>query len=376
VDADQLAGYTWWPWGWVLVVLPASTLLPAAAAVAVVAWHAVGHPDAGPRRVGAMFVAAATLPPASALFLALTGDTESAWTLMVRDYTLGLWRLLVPLMVTYALLRYGLFDVNVRLKAGLRRGIIVALFTLTFFVVFETAEALVAGDRGVLFGIVAAGLLALANRPVERFGQRAADALMPSVKPLPQLRLAEKQRLYLDQLDLVRQDQAVSAKERRMLQRLASALGFTDEEVAALERGDTMFVDEAPVVVPGTRQSASAMARGLVVAAAAAVTFGVLSQGLEFLVPISNFQAGLFTAAIISLLLGRVEALAGHLTRGDQSLAAGQETALADALREAWSDGVLSARDRQFLGHLETELGILPGQRRRIERRVRRELRL
>lgn len=288
----------------------------------------------------------------------------------VRPFLIGTVRLVVPLLLAYALLRYSLFSLDIQIKAGVRRGILLGLFVGVFFLVSEAAEAIVASHVAPVIGVVSAGLLAVVGKPIQRLGERAADGVMPDTKPVHKLGSQERFAMYRDHFSLVQQDGTVSDKERRMLGRLAAALEMSENEAADVEAGRMPKRDEPPPALD--KASTSRVLRVTLSIVGTGLVFGIVSAVLESLFDASSFAVGLVCAAAVALLLEPIEALASRLTKR-RKLSPRQEAAMRDALVEAWADGELSDRDKAYLSALQKRLRITRGERRRIERGVRQK---
>lgn len=257
---------------------------------------------------------------------------------------------------------------------------------MTFFVVSESAQSLAQGDRGPFFGIASAGLLALASRPVQGFASRVSDQLMPDTKPIAQQTYAERLRFYADQYELLAHDGTVTPKERHLLQRLQRTLALPDEVVsrieerADLEQAAAGATQDVPGDVAQRPDSGLEIAiKGTLAASALALVFGMLSQGIVTVIPLSNQVAGLLAAAVVAFLLGPLETLADRLTHRldpraatDAKDEAERHRAFAAALDTAFEDGHLSERDLAYLAGLQQRLRISRATRWRMERRARR----
>ncbi len=351
----------WLPWAWGLSILPVLALpLAVASCVALLPVLLRSRTDRELQEIGRFFFVAVPLAVLSG-FAGLLGISR------LDDLALGTWRLVLPLAATYALMRYQLFSIDIRLKAGVKRAILVALFVGVFFLISEAAEALVSADKAPLFGVVSASLLAVLGKPIQRLADRAANGVMPDTQPIEKLGSQARFQLYRDQFLLVQQDRRVSPKERRMLTRLAAVLTITEDEADDLELGEMPTRDEpAP---PRPKRSASRIARSVVAVLGTAAVFGGVSAILEALANPSSFATGLVTAAFVALLLGPIESLSERLTRR-RELNPAKEQAMRDALADAWADGNLSGRDEAFLAALQKRLGASKADRRRIEAEV------
>ena len=173
-----------------------------------------------------------------------------------------------------------------------------------------------------------------------------------------------------------------------MLGRLQRTLSLSDEAVFDLETvghvqregEDRLHAAMPDPVRAETKDSRLEIAiKTAVVAGAMALFFGMLSQGIESVIPISGTLAGLLSAAAVALLLGPLETLADRLTHRIDPTAATEardekerKRAFAAALRTALEDGSLSARDLEYLNSLQARLGITRSMRWRLERQARR----
>ena len=218
------APYPWLPWGWATAILPAFTILPALVALVLVAAHA-RDADARTRSLQHAFLLVCIFPVAAALWLTSLDYTSAFLGGLSGRITLGFWRLILPLLVTYSLLRYQLFDIDVKVKAAIRPGTIAFVFTLIFFGVGELTESLIQDYRGPSVALMVAGVVTIILKPVEELlSSRLANKMFPGVKPLDRLGPQERRTLFEQQLALALQDGVVSPREQRVLERLQRRL--------------------------------------------------------------------------------------------------------------------------------------------------------
>lgn len=374
----------WLPWSWTRSLLPPLALpISIAACIRILPVLRQAQQDPELQEVKRFFAFGLPLALVTpfARLLPYSGADQ------LSTFILAIWRMAIPLLLSYALLRHQLFDIDLKLKDGVRRGIILGAFTVTFFLVSEAAESLVQGNHGPWFGVAGAGLLAMGSRPLQGFANRTADSLMPDTKPIAQQSYAERQRFYLDQFRLVSLDGKVSPKERRMLDRLRVTLALPHDAADRLEASgetpdpDAAGHDDVHEVEQAKDTKFELVLRGTIAASVLAFVFGMLSQGLETIIPVSNQVAGLIGAAVVALSLGPLEDLADRLTyRIDPSKATDakdeeeRRQAFRAALVTALEDGSLSERDLQYLTGLQKRLRIPWATRWRLERQVRRSL--
>lgn len=155
----------------------------------------------------------------------------------VGGFLLGIWRLALPIAAGYALLRHSMFDLGEKARTTLHRATIGAVFVATFFVVSEITESLLTQKLGTALGILAAGLLAFALEPLQRFAQRVALTAVPGPVLSPDLPIEQRRALYRDGAILAWEDGALDASERAMLDRLRAALALPEDEARSIEEG-------------------------------------------------------------------------------------------------------------------------------------------
>jgi hypothetical protein len=146
----------------------------------------------------------------------------------------GVARTLTVLLLAYAILRGQLLDIDVKIKWGIRRGTLAAIFVGVFFVVSQIAQNYFA-QYGVLAGGVAAGVLLFGLSPLQRLAERVADRAMPGVKSAGEMSHPERVALYRSQAQAAWEDGNMTRDERRLLDRLQQNLGLTREEASRLE---------------------------------------------------------------------------------------------------------------------------------------------
>jgi len=149
-------------------------------------------------------------------------------------FFLGLWRLSLPLLATYALVRFGLFELEVRMKRSIQRVVVAVLFVLVFFAVSEGAENLL-GGTGSVYGLLAAILLALLLTPLERVADRIADAAMPDVASVHELGRHERRLLYTALARSAWSSGRVSPDERKLLDVARGHLGIEAKQAERIE---------------------------------------------------------------------------------------------------------------------------------------------
>lgn len=144
------------------------------------------------------------------------------------------WRLAMPALVTYGLLRHSLFGVDLKVRATVRRGAVAAMFLAVFFVVTEIAQNWLQ-QYGVVAGGVAAGLLLFALAPLQRLAERFAAQAVPDARAVENMAEAERHHLYSGLLHAAWADGRLDPGERRMLESARRQLGIAAEKALELE---------------------------------------------------------------------------------------------------------------------------------------------
>lgn len=143
--------------------------------------------------------------------------------------------LALVLLLAYAILKVQLFDIDLRIKRGIRRSTIAAVFVAGFFIVEQLVQNFFTGRFGMLLGAVAAGLMLFAFGPIRRFAEALADGAMPAVAATPEYVVYRKLEVYRAAFEGLYADALVSDKERAMLDRLRIKLGIHARDALAIE---------------------------------------------------------------------------------------------------------------------------------------------
>ena len=145
--------------------------------------------------------------------------------------------LIFGVIITYALARARLFDIDLRLKLTVSRGTVVAAFTFVFILVSQLVEAFFQDNFGqnYIIAALACGLLLFALTPLQRWAERLADGAMPDVQRTRTYEDRRKQDVYRQALADVWSDGRITVKERRLLDAFAAQLHLDPTEAAQLE---------------------------------------------------------------------------------------------------------------------------------------------
>jgi hypothetical protein len=148
----------------------------------------------------------------------------------------GIARLVGMGLLTYAILRHQLLDIEVKLKWTINRGTLAGVFLAVFFIVAQLAQSYLSSELGLLAGGVAAGLMLFALTPLQRFAERVADTAMPGVKAASAMSAAERVQVYRDAAHEAWSDGVLERNERALLDKLQQSLRLSRDEAMRIEQ--------------------------------------------------------------------------------------------------------------------------------------------
>ncbi|HEV8360830.1 MAG TPA: protein kinase, partial [Candidatus Thermoplasmatota archaeon] len=211
---------------WLVSVQPAISLALVLLTLVYVAVQAVREP-APDRRGVAWYVALVPFALASTvLFVALPDPPRG--TVIIA--TSAFWRLVLPALTVYALLRHHLFDLDLRVKRTVRRSSVAAAFVALYLVGSQVAARLLPEAWGPLVGLSFAGLLLLGFAPLQRAAERFADAVFPGVSPSEAYLQPRRIEAYRSALEDTLARGAPSAEDVGRLARLRRELGLSERD--------------------------------------------------------------------------------------------------------------------------------------------------
>jgi hypothetical protein len=139
------------------------------------------------------------------------------------------------LLLSYGILKVQLFDIDLRIKRGIRRSTVAAVFVAVFLMVEQFVQNYFTGQFGLLLGAVAAGLMLFGIGHIRHFAEALANGAMPTVSATPEYVAYRKLEVYRAAFEGLYADAVVSDKERAMLDRLRVKLGIAPGDALALE---------------------------------------------------------------------------------------------------------------------------------------------
>ncbi len=177
------------------------------------------------------------------IVLVYYGWTETTWDELINDRATYFWLALsyqmavilyVPL-VAYGVLRTQLFDVDLRIKRGLRRGTVAAAFVATFFVVSELAGNYLSARFGTVLGVLGTGTLVFFLDPIQRAAERVSNAAMPNTVATPEYEAFRKLQVYDSALHAAFEDGHISDRQRRVLDSMIDTMGIDRQTARRME---------------------------------------------------------------------------------------------------------------------------------------------
>lgn len=233
--------------GATLLYVMLSLLFTYALVASIHAWRAA-EPGAARARAGSFALAFGFRDTcwgfvyAGAIWLIFTGKyaiTETnaddpAQALLSSVYACGT-LLYVPL-IAYGILRTHLFDIDLRLQWTIRQSTVASVFVAIFYLASEGADRFLSSELGNIAGLLAAALVMFFLAPLQRLADRVASAAMPNTRNTPEYTAFRKMQVYEHALAEAQYEGGVSAKERRLLERLRESLGISQADAESIER--------------------------------------------------------------------------------------------------------------------------------------------
>lgn len=224
--------------------------LALAPALIGLAWMArIAARDPAFRSKAQVLGALAVLLAASGLYVGWNVRAGANW--LPGLFIIGLWRILLPALVAYSLVRHRLFGIEIRLQWTLVRATMAFFFLGVFFVAAQLAQNYLSEAYGWSLGGIAAGLLLFTVSPLQHAAERFAQTVMPHARPVAVMTRPERLDLFRHQAALVWSDGTMGRKERAILDGLRQRLGMSYEEAAHLEAEAASFPGPTSRVAEG-----------------------------------------------------------------------------------------------------------------------------
>ncbi len=139
------------------------------------------------------------------------------------------------LLLAYAVMRFQLFNIDLKVKFVLQQSTVGALIIGGFIVGSEVLESFVPVSGTVLNIVVAIAIL-IALRPMQRLALSITDGLMRNVQNTTGYLDVRRLEVYRAALEGAFEDGLITDKERSILDHLRDSLGISQVEAVALEK--------------------------------------------------------------------------------------------------------------------------------------------
>lgn len=141
----------------------------------------------------------------------------------------------VPLMA-YGALKTQLFDIDLRVKVGIRRSTVVGIILVVVFVLAKVVESYLNRTAGFVAGSAVAGLMLFLVPKLNKVGEKVANTAMPQVQPTTGYVAFKKLEVYKAAVESAYEEAgAITPRERGILDRLRGKLALSAEDCAAVE---------------------------------------------------------------------------------------------------------------------------------------------
>lgn len=167
------------------------------------------------------------------VILVLVGLTLGLGALhhVVGDLVVPVGRLLSALVLTYSVMAGQIEGLDVKVRWGISRSTIAAVFITVFFIASEGAQIFF-GSENPWVGLAAAGALVFAIAPLQRGAERLAEKAVPLATPAPPPGFLEDS--YRDAVRLALLDGALTREEELRLHEIAERLGVSGRRAHAI----------------------------------------------------------------------------------------------------------------------------------------------
>ncbi|HUR24464.1 MAG TPA: hypothetical protein VM327_00425 [Candidatus Thermoplasmatota archaeon] len=155
-----------------------------------------------------------------------------------QPYTYPIWSfasIAFALLLVYGVLRTQLFDIDLKLKIGIRRGTVVAIFVIAVFIAFQIAQQYLNRTYGIVASGMVTGTLLFLSPRLNKLADKVSDKALPGVSGSSDYLAYKKLEVYRAALEGAVETGTVSTRERAMLERMRVKLGLAQGDVAALE---------------------------------------------------------------------------------------------------------------------------------------------
>jgi len=160
---------------------------------------------------------------------------DSLWSDFLYNPAVALAYCVFFLLLAYAVLRFQLFKIDLKIKFVLQQSTVGAMVIGGFVVGSEVLETFVPVS-GTVSNIFVAIVILIVLRPMQRFALSMTDGLMRNVQNTPEYLEVRRLEVYRAALEGAFEDGLITDKERSILDRLRDSLGISQVEAVSLEK--------------------------------------------------------------------------------------------------------------------------------------------
>ncbi|HEX9816112.1 MAG TPA: hypothetical protein VGB18_03955 [Candidatus Thermoplasmatota archaeon] len=224
------------PWfSWMLLALIVTMLF---SLVAAISYYRASPRGTITRRRAGMYVVAFAIHDVSHVARALYDPLQIAYPVLrtMGRFHVSVTTIVFVLVLAYGILKGQLFGIDLHLKASIRRGTVVVLGVAAIVGAAQAGLEYLEGQWGLAVAGLAAALVFLLLRPLERLGTKLSTLALPEVADTSDYKRYRQLELYREAVEGLLEDGRVTSKERRTLVRLQTKLAISAETASQLER--------------------------------------------------------------------------------------------------------------------------------------------
>jgi hypothetical protein len=139
----------------------------------------------------------------------------------------------VPVLA-YGILKTQLFDLDLKVKLGIKRSTVVTIVLVVILGTAKTAEFYLNKTYGLLAGGIAAGAMLVLTPRLNKMGDKVANAALPQVQPTSAYLSFKKLEVYRAAVESA-YEVGMDDKQRAVLERLRTKLALAPSDTAAIE---------------------------------------------------------------------------------------------------------------------------------------------
>jgi hypothetical protein len=171
---------------------------------------------------------------------------DGGWEIIVVQGLLGWSSVMFATFLAYGFLRTQLFDIDLRIKVGIRRGTVVGIVLAGFFAAAKMTESYLNREVGFVAGSIIAGLLMFLVPKLNKVGEKVANVAMPQAQPTNAYLSFKKLEVYRAAVESAQETGGITEKERAALDKLRHKLGLTAADTQAVEAEVSAPTTSAP----------------------------------------------------------------------------------------------------------------------------------